>query len=233
VELLRTLTDRKLMLGLAASGFCVSINWGGYIWAIQAGHALDSSLAYYILPLVNLGLGVLILREKLSLRQGLSIIGVVLAVVLLTIDRGQLPWIVLLLPASFGLYGLLRKMVAVDAMIGVTVETLLVAPLAIVYLVMQPDGGALTQDSWTIKTLLVLCGPMTTIPLILFTYGARRMKLSSLGLLQYINPTIQMFVAAFVLGEPIHRLQMFAFLLIWGGLVVYSWPSRTTPQPAG
>jgi chloramphenicol-sensitive protein RarD len=225
-ELVRTLTTARTFFGLLASGICVSINWGTYIWAVANNQALDASLAYFMLPLVTLGLGVVLLREHLSKRQALAVGIVIMAVAILSIDRGNLPWIVVVLPLSFGLYGYVRKLVKVDAFVGVTVETMLVTPLALVYLLTRPEGGALLNDPLPIKGLLLLCGPVTTIPLVLFGFATHHMKLGTLGLLQYVNPTLQMLVAAFLLGEPLQPVRMVTFALIWFGLLIYLWPTR-------
>jgi len=218
------ITTRKTVFGLLASGLSVTINWGSYIWAVAHDQALDASLAYYALPLVTLAIGMALLHERLNPRQSVAIAIVVLAVLLLTLDRGRLPWIVLALPISFGVYSYLRKMVVVDALVGVTVEALLLAPFAALFLALQPGGGAIVTAPLTIKVLLLLCGPLTTIPLVLFTFGARRLTLTSLGLLQYLNPTLQMLTAVLLLGEPLGRMQILCFLLIWLGLAIYSLP---------
>ena len=225
-ELRAALTNRKTLLGLTASGTAISVNWGGYIWAVSQGRALDASLAYYVLPLVMLLLGVLFLKEKLGPRQWAAIGVMAAAVALLTYDRGELPWVVVVLPISFGLYGLARKLVAVDAMVGVTVETLLLTPFALAYLLTRPDGGALLTAAPTLKALLIACGPVTTVPLVLFSYGARRLSLATAGVLQYVNPTMQAVMAVAVLGEALSRLQFVTFALIWFGLLLYSLPMR-------
>ncbi len=225
-ELRAAFGNRRVLLGLLASGLCISANWGCFIWAVSVGRALDASIAYYIMPLVMLLLGVLLLKEKLSPRQYVAIAVMIASVVLLTYDRGELPWVVAALPISFGLYGLVRKLVAVDAMVGVTVETLLVAPLAAAWLLTRPEGGALVQAPLPVEVLLVACGPVTTLPLVLFAFGARRLELSTIGVLQYINPTLQGLMAVIVLGEPLGRLQLATFALIWLGLILYSLPVR-------
>jgi chloramphenicol-sensitive protein RarD len=225
-ELLAVFSDRRTWLGLLASGLAISINWGTFIWAVAAGRALDASLAYYVMPLVMLILGVLFLKERLTSRQYAATAVMLAAVALLTWDRGQLPWVVVVLPLSFGFYGLLRKVVVVDSMVGLTVETLLMLPVAVVYLLTRPEGGALVQDPVVIKALLVACGPVTTLPLVLFAFGARRLPLSTAGVLQYVNPTMQALMAVAVLGEPLGSLQLVTFALIWVGLVLYSLPVR-------
>jgi chloramphenicol-sensitive protein RarD len=225
-ELKAAVTDRRTLMRLIASGICISINWGGYIWAITQGRALDASMAYYVLPLVMLALGVLLLGEKIGPRQGLAIAVMVAGVALLAVDRGEVPWIVVILPVSFGLYALVRKLVVVDAMVGVTVEALLLAPFAAAYLLTRPDGGALVTGDWTVKSLLILCGPVTTVPLVLFSYGARRLAMSTIGLMQYVNPTMQALLAVLLLRESLSQLQSVTFGLIWLGLAIYSLPIR-------
>ena len=190
------------------------------------GRALDASLAYYVMPLVMLLLGVLFLKERLTLRQVLAAAVMVVAVGLLTWDRGELPWVVVALPLSFGFYGLLRKIVVVDSMVGLTVETLLMTPFAVVYLLTRPEGGAMLHAPLGIKALLIACGPVTTLPLVLFGFGARRLPLSTAGVLQYINPTMQAALAVAILGEALGRLQFVTFALIWVGLLLYSIPTK-------
>lgn len=220
------MTHRRTLLGLLASGLCISINWGTFIWAVAAGRALDASLAYYVMPLFMLLLGVLFLKERLELRQYAATALMAAAVAVLTYDRGELPWVVVVLPVSFGFYGLVRKLVAVDSMVGLTVETLLMAPFACAYLLTRPEGGALLQGPPTIEALLLACGPVTAVPLVLFGYGARRLPLSTAGVLQYINPTMQALMAVAVLGEKLGSLQLVTFGLIWVGLALYSLPAR-------
>jgi chloramphenicol-sensitive protein RarD len=225
-ELIAVIADRRMLLRLTVSGICISANWGGYVWAVAQGRALDASLAYYVLPLVMLALGVLLLGEKVGPRQALAIAVMVAGVVLLAIDRGEVPWIVVILPISFGFYALVRKVVVVDAMVGVTVEALLLAPFAIAYLATRADGGGFIAGDWAVKSLLILCGVVTTVPLVLFSYGARRLPLSTIGLMQYVNPTLQALSAVLLLHEPLSRLQTITFALIWAGLVLYSLPGR-------
>jgi chloramphenicol-sensitive protein RarD len=225
-ELRAAVADRRILVRLIASGVCISLNWGGYIWAITEGRALDASMAYYVLPLVMLALGVVLLGEKIGPRQALALAIMVAGVTLLAIDRGQVPWVVVILPVSFGLYALVRKLVAVDPMVGVTVEAVLLAPFAAAYLLTRPEGGALVNGDWTVISLLILCGPVTTVPLVLFSYGARRLAMSTIGLMQYVNPTLQAVLAVLLLQESLSRLQGITFGLIWLGLAIYSLPVR-------
>jgi chloramphenicol-sensitive protein RarD len=225
-ELRTAFTDRHMLLRLTLSGLCISANWGGYIWAITQGRALDASLAYYVLPLVMLALGVVLLGERLGTRQSFAIAIMVAGVALLAIDRGEVPWVVVILPLSFGLYALVRKVLVVDAMVGLTVETLLLVPFALAYLATRPEGGALASGDWTVKSLLLLSGPVTTVPLVLFSYGARRLSMSAIGLMQYVNPTMQAVLAVALLHETLSRIQSITFGLIWLGLAIYSLPVR-------
>ena len=225
-EFKAAVADRRTLLALAASGTAISINWGGYIWAVSQGRALDASLAYYVLPLVMLLLGVAFLKEKLGAKQWVAIGVMAIAVALLTYDRGELPWVVVALPISFGCYSLTRKLVAIDAMVGVTIETLLISPFALIYLLTRSGGGALVLDTPDIQMLLVACGPVTTLPLVLFAYGARRLSMATAGVLQYVNPTVQALMAVVVLGEPLTQLQIVVFSLIWLGLAIYSLPTK-------
>lgn len=224
-ELFQVFRDRKRLLGLTGSAACITVNWGVYIWSVGHNHALDASIGYYVLPLVNLVLAAIIFHERLNRRQTVSVLLVVAGVGVLASGLQGFPWIVVVLALSFGGYGTLRKMVPVDALVGLTVETLLLAPFAIVYLLTRDGGGALFAGAWT-TTLLIAAGPVTALPLVLFAYGARRLRLSTLGLMQYINPGIQMVIAVFLFGEAFTRIHAITFAFIWGGLLLYSLPTR-------
>jgi len=217
--------DRKRLLGLAGSALCITINWGVYIWSVGHHHALDASIGYYVLPLVSLVLGAIFFKERLNLRQMVSVLLVIIGVGVLASGLQGFPWIVVTLSLSFGGYGLLRKLVPVDALVGLAVETLLLSPLAIVFLLTRDGGGALFSGGWT-TALLIASGPVTALPLVLFAHGARRLKLSTLGLMQYINPTIQMSIAVLLFGETFAPTHGVTFAFIWGGLLLYSLPSK-------
>jgi len=224
--LIAVFADRKRLLGLTGSAVAITINWFFYIWAVGHGHALDASIGYFIMPLFSLLLGAIFLQEHLSPRQMAAVGLVVVGVGVLAVGLGHVPWVALALAVSFGSYGLLRKMVAVEAVVGLAVETLLLAPVAVIYLLSRPGGGAFLAGDPTITALLLAAGPVTTVPLVLFAYGARRLRLSTLGLMQYLNPTIQMLVAVLVLGEGFSATHGVTFALIWAGLALYSWPAR-------
>jgi chloramphenicol-sensitive protein RarD len=217
--------DRKRLLGLTGSAVCITINWGVYIWSVANHHALDASIGYYVLPLVSLVLAALFFHERLNRRQMVSVLLVLVGVGVLASGLQGVPWIVIILSLSFGGYGMLRKMVPVDALVGLTVETLLLCPFAIGYLLTRDGGGSLLAGGWT-SFLLVAAGPVTALPLVMFAYGARRLKLSTLGLMQYINPGIQMVIAVLLFGEPFTRTHAITFAFIWGGLLLYSVPIK-------
>jgi chloramphenicol-sensitive protein RarD len=222
----RVFIDPKRLLGLTASALCISLNWVCFIWAVGNGHALDSSLGYFLYPLCAVFLGAAVLKERLTLRQTAAIALVCVGVVVLASGIGQIPWLVIAFPVTFGLYALLRKVVVVDALVGLTVETLLLTPAALIYLALRPDGGAIFNQGPMLAFLLIASGPLTAIPLVLFAYGARRLKLSTLGLLQYLNPTIQMAIAVLAFGETFTVSHAITFAFIWAGLMLYSVPLR-------
>jgi chloramphenicol-sensitive protein RarD len=222
--------DRKRLIYLAASSLCLSANWGFFIWAVNAGHALEVSLGYFINPLCSVLLGVLFLHERLSGRQ-LAALGLVSAgVAILALGAKNVAWLCVIFPTTFAFYPLLRKMVAVDALVGMAVETLLVAPLAIVYLAMLPTDGVWLDGGGDTVLLLMAAGPVTALPLVLFAYGARRLTMISLGLMQYINPTLQMGIAVLIFGEAFTPLHALTFAFIWAGLALYSVPARHRAQ---
>lgn len=216
--------NRRALRYVFWSGLLLTVNWLIFIWAIAHDHVLQSSLGYYINPLFNVLLGVVVLGERLNRVQwgavGLACCGVGVMVFVL----GEMPWIALSLALTFALYGLLRKQAPVDAMSGLFVETLLVSPLAIAYLVwIWLQGSAVvTLDSGNLLYLVLVSGIVTATPLILFTAGARRLPLSVLGLFQYIVPSGHFVLAIFVFGEPFTRWHLISFALIWAALALYT-----------
>ncbi|MGE4281286.1 MAG: EamA family transporter RarD [Magnetospirillum sp.] len=225
-EIKAALSDAKVRRGLMLSSLAIGINWGFFIWAVANGRALEASLGYFIFPLVSVALARLVLKETLTPRQMVAVACAGLGVGWMVVGGGGVPWMALILAFSFGAYGLLRKTIVVGAMAGLFVEAVLLAPLALIYLLWKgADGVIPAGDSATIALILV-AGPLTAIPLALFAYGARRLKLSTLGLMMYINPTLQMLVAVFVFGESFTWAHGIAFGAIWLGLAIYSWPVR-------
>jgi chloramphenicol-sensitive protein RarD len=209
---------------LIASSLLISVNWIGFVWAIGQDRVVEASLGYYINPLVNVLLGVLVLRERLRSQQWLAVGFAAVGVSYLTWQAGAFPWIALMLALSFGGYGLLRKTVAVDAMAGLGTETLLSSPFAIGYMVYceLQGSGAFIQGDAGMLLLLALSGALTALPLWLFSYGARRVPYSTVGLLQYIGPTLSLGLGVFVFHEPFGAARAFGFVFIWAGCLIYA-----------
>jgi len=229
------LRHRRALLVLSGSTMFIALNWLVYIYSVTHDRILESSLGYYINPLISVLLGVALLRERLEPLMKAAALLAAAGVVWLAIGLGQLPWISLVLALSFGLYGLLRKIAPVGALIGLTVETLLLAPLAAGYLVWAGARGRATflSGRWGIDVLLLLAGPVTAIPLLCFAAAARRLPLSTIGFLQYISPTLQFLLAVTVYGEPFDRARAGAFACIWVAVALFAFDSvrRRTPEP--
>lgn len=209
---------------LCLSALLISINWVTYVYGIASNRAVESSLGYFINPLVNVLLGVVVLSERLNRTQWTAVAIAATGVAYLTWLAGHLPWIALTLAFSFGLYGLVRKLVRVDALAGFASETIVLLPVGIGYLVWceLASTGVVGHSSGGLHALLALGGPLTAIPLVLFAFGARRIPYSTVGLLQYIGPTIQLVLAIFVFHEPFDRMRLVGFVLIWTALAIYA-----------
>lgn len=222
----------KTLLLLVASAGLIAVNWLVYIWAVQHGHVLEASLGYFINPLVNVALGMAVLGERLRKWQGVAIAIAGLGVAAMALSGGGSVWISLVLAISFGLYGLLRKIAAIDALGGLTVETVLLAPICIAWLLYcaQSDATGFGQ-SLALDLLILSAGVLTSVPLLMFAAAARRLPLSTLGLMQYLSPSMQ-FGIALLLGEPLRPVHFIAFPLIWAGCALYAWDSvRATRAP--
>lgn len=216
--------DRRTWLLLAAASMLVSANWVIYIYAVNNGHVVDAALGYFINPLVSVALGVLVFGEKLNGTQGLALIIAVMAVVVLGVEAGTAPWIAVGLAVTFGLYGLVKKIVPTDPRVSVGVESALAAPFALAYLAFAGLGGHghfLGHGAGHVA-LTVLCGPVTAIPLLLFAAAAQRLPLVTLGLLQYLTPAMQMTWGVVVGREPMPPARWLGFALIWVALTVFT-----------
>lgn len=217
-------------LRVAVAAFMVSANWGLFIWSVQTGHVVQSSLGYYIFPLVTVALGLILFGERLSLAQGAAVAIALVAVVILTIGLGVAPWISLSLAITMGLYGVVKKSLPLGPVLSVACEVALLAPLAIGWLALQALGwlpqGWLQPlafgSSARLSLLLALSGLITALPLVFFAYATRRIELTTVGLMFYLNPTLQFFCAVLVFGEPFTHWHMIAFAMIWGALALYS-----------
>ena len=216
----------RTLLLLLGSALLIAINWIVYIWAVQNDHVLEASLGYFINPLINVALGFAFLGERLRRIQGVAIAIAAAGVLVLAISGGGALWISLALAISFGLYGLLRKVAAIDALGGLTIETLLLAPFSLALLVHadQAGTGAFGQTTY-LDLLLILAGAVTAAPLLMFAAAARRMPLATLGLLQYIAPSLQFAEAVLLFGEPVRTVHIATFALIWTGCALYAFDS--------
>ena len=220
---LRRLTGRTWLLLLAASAL-ISVNWGVYIYAATHGHVVDAALGYFINPLVTVALGVLVLRERVGRWQVVALALAVIAVVVLTVEVGTPPYIAIVLAASFAFYGLVKKVVVADPRVSVAVETFLALPLAGGYLItLQVLGqGHFLNFGTGHSILLILAGPVTAIPLLLFAAGAQRLPMVTMGLLFYLNPGLQMAWGVIVGHEPMPPGRWIGFGLIWVALAVFT-----------
>jgi chloramphenicol-sensitive protein RarD len=218
---------RTLVL-LGASAVLIGLNWLLYVWAVVHDHVVEASLGYFINPLVNVLLGVLVLGERLSRPQQIAVALAAAGVAVLTAGHGRLPWIALALAVSFGLYGLVRKTVGADAVTGLLWETALLAPLATAFLVLlgRQGTGAFGPGAPASSVLLALGGVVTAVPLVLFALGARSLPLSTLGLLQYLSPSLQFLLAVLLFREPFTRAHAAAFACIWSALALLTWDLR-------
>jgi chloramphenicol-sensitive protein RarD len=226
-DLIGALTSGRTLLILLLTTLIVSINWFLYIWAINSDHILQASLGYYITPLVNVLLGVVFLKERLRRLQFVAVGLAAAGVTYLTLSYGQFPWVALALAFSFGFYGLIRKVASVGPLVGLTVETLLLSIPATAYLLYLDHAGrgAFLHDGTTISLMLMGAALMTGLPLLLFTMGAKLLRLATVGFLQYTAPSCTFLLAVFVYHEPLVPAQLFTFGLIWTALAIYSYDS--------
>ncbi|WP_222192449.1 EamA family transporter RarD [Modestobacter italicus] len=241
----RAVGDRRALLVLATAAVLIAVNWLVYVYAVNSGHVVEASLGYFINPLVSVVLGVVVFRERLRRLQWLAVGTAVVAVAVLTVDHGSPPWIALALAFSFGLYGLMKKLVRVEAAPGLFVETAVVfVPALVVIGFLQADGqAAFGHDGAGHALLLVSSGLATAVPLLLFAAATRRVPLSTVGLLQYVTPLMQLSIGVFVYDEPMPPARLAGFAIVWLALAVFTVDSlrqaRThrrgepAPLPAG
>ena len=221
---LRRIASQRNLAMLALAAAVVSVNWGLYIWSVNHGHVLETSLGYYINPILSILVGVLLLGERMAPLQWVSVGLAVAAVVVLTVDYGRPPWIALILAASFATYGVMKKQVNGGAVETLTIESALLTPIALGYLlVLQLQGGStFITLGWAHSLLLVATGLVTVVPLLFFAASATRLPLSTLGLLQYLAPTLQFLLGVLYFGEQMSTGRWVGFGLVWLALAVFT-----------
>ncbi|MBK7451105.1 MAG: EamA family transporter RarD [Anaerolineales bacterium] len=215
--------DRRTLGIYSVAGVLLSLNWLIYVWGVNAGFIVETSLGYFINPLLSVLFGVFFLREKLRPMQWLPIIIAAIGVVYLTITYGRLPWIALSLAVSFGLYGLVKKLSPLGSVYRLTLETAIVFPIALIYLmIIQSTGaGEFLHDGRTVDLLLVGAGVVTTIPLLMFASAAKEIPLNMIGVLQYFAPTIQFLIGVFIYKEPFDTTRFIGFGIVWLALIIF------------
>ncbi len=234
----RVLSNPRTLVMLVTSALLIGVNWFVFIWAVDTDRLAEVSLGYYVNPLVSVALGMLVLGERMRPAQWIAVAVAMAGVAVSAIGIDGMPWISLSLAGSFAFYGLVRKQVDADAATGLTVEMLLFLPLMLVILGMvhTSDGTSFARGPWWLALMLLLGGPVTIVPLLLFTGGARRLRLATIGLLQYIAPTGQLLLAVFAYGEEFDTGRLTAFILIWIAVLTYSADSflaSRSPTPDG
>ncbi|CCV06006.1 Protein rarD [Mesorhizobium metallidurans STM 2683] len=218
----------------ALTAALISVNWGIYVWAIAVDRTIETALGYYINPLVSVVVGALLLGERLNRLQIAAVVLAAVAVAVLTVEAGKLPWVSLALAFSFAAYGFFRKTLPIGPSQGFLLEVLLLSVPALAYIVFLIASGRdhFTTGNAVDTALLIGCGPVTAVPLLLFAFGARLLRLSTIGIMQYIAPTIVFLIAVLIFGEPFGGTQAIAFGLIWTALAIYSWSMFTSARKA-
>lgn len=224
-ELMAVLRDRRALLTLLGSATMVAINWWLYVWAIHNGHVYAASLGYYILPLMMMLLGVAGLGERLTRRQLAAVALAALGVGILAVGALTTMWLSLSMAVTFGIYGLLRKTVAAGALAGLTVESMILMPvaLAIAAWYWSAPAGPAIEQGWKVALAMAWSGPMTAIPLMWFAIAARRMPYTVVGFLQFLSPTVVFLLGLTVFGEPLRPAQLGCYLLIWAAAALFVW----------
>jgi chloramphenicol-sensitive protein RarD len=226
--------DRRAVSMLALSGTLIAVNWLVFVYGIAVERLIEVSLGYFINPLVSVALGMVFLRERLTRLQHVSLALVVIGVAYLVFNSGRLPWISLVLAFSFGLYGLTRKTVSVDSATGFFMETLILLPFALAYFGwLIANGQSAFISSTGIAGLLALAGPLTALPLILYTTAVRLLPLSTMGFLQYLAPTLQFALAVYAFGEPFDEAKATAFAIIWTAIAIFVFDLVRKRYPRG
>ena len=231
-EVRDALRNWRTLRVIVAAAVMISLNWFGFIHSISIGNALEASLGYYIFPLVAVVMGAVVFKEKLSAAQIAAVLLAALAVLVLTIGLGVAPWIALFLAGTFGAYGVLKKGLDLGGVVSVTAEVTVLAPFAMLWLIFQGTELGPHAIDWSDMALLALSGILTGLPLILFSFAARRVRLSTVGLVQYLNPTLQFACAVLFFGNPLTPWHAIAFPMIWSALALYSLSSINADRAA-
>ncbi|KMT23259.1 EamA family transporter RarD [Clostridium cylindrosporum] len=223
-ELIEVIKNKRSLLFISLSAAMVTVNWGLYIWAVNSNHIVESSLGYYMNPLIVVFFGVIFLKEKLTKGQIAALILATTGVLVLTFQYGKVPWISIALAVTFALYGLLKKLTNAGSMVSLGIETALVTPFALIYIITRQINGIGAFGNITaFQTILLVCsGIVTATPLILFAKGAKRIPLSTLGFIQYISPTMSLLLGIFLFHEKFTIVHLISFGFIWLSLLVYS-----------
>lgn len=219
------LRSPRTLIMAAVTAALITFNWGIYVWAIAVDRAVETALGYYINPLVSVLMGAVLLSEKLNWLQIAAVLLAGVAVLVVTVDAGGLPWVSLALALSFAVYGFLRKTLPIGPSQGFFLEVLILCLPALGYIAWLQAGGQnhFVASNPTDMLLLMLCGPVTAIPLLLYAFGAKLLRFSTIGIMQYIGPSIVLLIAVFLFGEPFGGVRAVAFGLIWAALALYSW----------
>jgi chloramphenicol-sensitive protein RarD len=223
-EVVRTLSVKKHCFAILLSTLLISVNWFVYIWAVNSNHIIEASMGYYINPLFCVFLGVIVLREHLNFWQGMAFVLALTGVLIMTVTYGRIPWIALSLTLTFGLYGLSKKLVKVDSLPALGLETMFVTPLCLAYISYKhvQGTGALGTISLSITLLLLFSGVVTALPLLWFAQAAKKIPLSKVGFIQYLAPTLALLLGVFIYKEPFTRVHLLSFGCIWCALALYS-----------
>jgi chloramphenicol-sensitive protein RarD len=223
-EVIANIRSRRALIYCLTGGLAIATNWFLFIWAVNIGRVIETSLGYFMTPLMNVLFGALFLRERLTRLQFVSVLLALLGVLNLTLGYGQFPWIAVFLCVSFGLYGLLRKKSGTAAIPGLFIETILLLPLAIVFIIYLQRSHALVfgNAGWRLSTLLVSTGVVTAVPLFWFGYATRHLRLITVGFLQYLSPIGSFFLGVFLFHEPFTRGHLVTFVLIWIALAIFT-----------
>lgn len=231
-DLKAALRSPRTLAMAAVTATIISVNWGIFVWAIAVDRAIDTALGYYINPLVSVVMGAVLLGEKLTVPQMVAVGLALVAVVVLTVDAGGLPWVSLALALTFAVYGFLRKTLPIGPSQGFFLEVLILGLPALGYVAWLNASGDshFVAASPNDMILLLLCGPVTATPLLLYAFGAKLLRFSTIGIMQYIGPSIVLLIAVFVFGEPFGGVRAVAFGLIWTALALYTWSMFTTSR---